>query len=632
MLTPCKSQPPTTLMEHMPDTPVTRRDVLASLASAAILPLISACARVGASASATPLTPADARALAVLDDIADDLLRLAPEQATSLGVDTGARAALRSQLADRSAAGQRRIADQLRADLARVSAIDTTGLSHAARTSVEVVRSAYATSLEGFALPYGDVAVGGWRNTPYVVIQNVGAYIDIPRFLDTDHRIESVADAEAYLARMQSYARQLDGELGRMREARGQGLVPPAFLIDKAVGQMRLSIADVRGGGAIVESLVRRSKNIPGDWSGRARTIAVNEIAPAVERQLAELQAQRAVATNDAGIMTRPRGEEYYRWALKASTTTNMSPDEIHTLGERELAGLHAQMDVILREIGLTTGSVGERMKALATDPRYKFAEGDAGRAEIMAFINARLAWIRAQMPRAFNTVVNPNMEVKRLPPEEEPGAPAAYGGAGSIDGKIPGRMWINLRTTELHSKYSLADLTFHEAIPGHVWQGEYTRQMPLIRQILAFNAYSEGWALYAEQLADELGAYEGDRVGRLGYLQSLAFRACRMVVDTGLHAKRWTREQAVQYFVDVNGSNPLEVASEVDRYCSWPGQACGYKIGHSEINRQRERSRAALGAAFDVKAFNDTVVRGGNVPLDVLAKNVDEYVRSSRG
>ena len=158
-----------------------------------------------------------------------------------------------------------------------------------------------------------------------------------------------------------------------------------------------------------------------------------------------------------------------------------------------------------LKEAGYTQGTVGQRMNGLAKDPRYKFAEGDAGRAEILRFIDDRLAWIRAQMPRAFNTLVNPNMEVKRLPPEEEPGAPAAYGGAGSLDGKIPGRFWINLRTTDLHSKYSLADLAFHEAIPGHIWQGEYTHDMPLVRQLLSFNAYPEGWALYAEQLADEL-------------------------------------------------------------------------------------------------------------------------------
>ena len=602
--------------------------MLAVLASAAALPLASACSPHRTS---PPLTSGDTDALALLDSIANNLLNLFPEQATSLGIDVGPRAALRSQLADRSAAGQRRIAQQLQTDLARLNAFDLSRLTYATRTSFEVVRSAYATSLEGFALPYGDITVGGWRNTPYVVIQNVGAYLDIPRFLDSDHPVENASDAEAYLARMQSYARQLDGELGRIQAARGMGLVPPAFLIDKALRQMNLSAQNAREGGSLVESIERRTKNIPGDWAGRARKIAVQEIAPALDRQIRELQAERAVATNDAGISSRPHGADFYRWALKASTTTTMSPDEVHELGQSEVKRLHAQMDAILKDIGYTQGAVGERMKGLAKDPRYKFSEGDKGRAEIMAFIKDRLEWVRAQMPRAFNTVVNPNMEVKRLPPEEEPGAPGAYGGAGSIDGKIPGRFWINLRTTELHSKYSLADLTFHESIPGHIWQGEYTHSMPLIRQILSFNAYSEGWGLYAEQLADELGAYDNDRVGRLGYLQSIAFRACRLVVDTGIHAKSWTREQGVRFFVDVNGSNPEEVASEVDRYCSWPGQACGYKVGHSEINRQRDRAKSILGAKYDLKAFDDTVVRGGNVPLDVLAKNVDEYIQAAQ-
>jgi uncharacterized protein (DUF885 family) len=605
---------------------MSRRDAIAAIASTAALPLMSGCSREPAP---VPPSATEADALALLDQIADSFLRLAPESATSLGVDTGARAALRSQLADRSADGQQRIAQQIRADMERARSFDASGLSYATRTSVEVVRSAYATALEGFALPYGDVAVGSWRNTPYVVIQNVGAYLDIPRFLDSDHRIESAEDAEAYLARLKSCAQQLDGELGRIQAARGAGLVPPAFLIDKAIGQMELSVKSARSGGTLVESIARRTKDIPGAWAERARTIAAQEIAPALERQLRELRAQLAVATSDAGMWARPRGEEYYRWALKASTTTTLSPDEIHEQGRSELQDLHAQMDPILKQVGLSRGTVGERMQALAKDARYRFPDGDKGRAEIMAFIQNRLDWVSAQMPRAFNTLVDPNMEVKRLPPEEEPGAPAAYGGAGSIDGAIPGRYWINLRTTSLHSRYSLADLTFHEAIPGHIWQGEYTRRMPLIRQQLAFNAYSEGWALYAEQLADELGAYDADPVERLGYLQSLAFRACRLVVDTGLHAKRWTREQGVQYFVEVNGSNPLEVASEVDRYCSWPGQACGYKLGHSEINRLRRQASSARGSSFDLKAFNDTVVLGGNVPLDVLAKNVDEYVRS---
>ena len=598
-----------------------RRQTLAGIAAGAALPLVGGCAhRAGGGAS-------EAQATALLKSIGENLLRLAPEQATTLGIDKGEFAHLRSQLADRSPAGQQRLAAQLRTDLARAAAVETEGLSHATRTSIETVRSAYTTALEGFALPYGDVAVGGWRNTPYVVIQNVGAYLDVPRFLDSEHKIENAADAEAYLARLNSYARQLDGELVRARAARAMGVVPPAFLLDKALGQMRASAKAAREGGGLVDSIERRTKNIPGDWAARARAIAAGEIAPALDRQIAELQAQRAVATNRPGMWARPVGDQYYRWAAKASTTTAMTPDEIHALGFEELRTLHAEMDTILKGLGYTKGSVGARMTALGKDKRFQYPEGDPGRREIMADIQKRLAFIRSKMPQAFNTLVPGNVEVRRLPPEEEPGAPGAYGGAGSIDGTIPGKFWINLRTTELHNRYSLPTLTHHEAIPGHVWQGEYANRLPLIRTLLAFNAYSEGWALYAEQLAAELGAYEGDPVGRLGYLQSLAFRACRLVVDTGLHHKRWSRIQAIQWFAETNGSGIEEVTSEVDRYCSWPGQALGYKVGHSEINRQRERARAALGQRFDVKAFNDAVVLGGNVPLDVLAKNVSDYI-----
>jgi uncharacterized protein (DUF885 family) len=235
-------------------------------------------------------------------------------------------------------------------------------------------------------------------------------------------------------------------------------------------------------------------------------------------------------------------------------------------------------------------------------------------------------------MPQAFHTLVRGNVEVKRLPLAEEPGAPGAYGGPGSIDGTVPGRFWINLHTTKLHTRYGLPTLTYHEAIPGHGWQGEYTFKLPLIRSILAFNAYSEGWALYAEQLASELGVYENDPIGRLGYLQSIAFRACRLVVDTGLHAKRWTRAQAIEWFATTNGSGIDEVTSEVDRYCSWPGQACGYKVGHSEINRLRRHVQAELGAKYDFKAFNDAVVLGGNVPMTVLGRVIEAHIAERKG
>ena len=610
----------------MNDLSFSRRQALGTLSAG-----VAALALPGGTKAFAQAPAGEAAVNALLDSIGENLLALSPEGATSLGIDTGARAHLRSKLSDRSQAGQDKIAATLRADLARAEAVDTSALPHSTRTTVEVVKSAYRVALDGFAQPYGDVAVGGWRNTPYVVIQNVGAYLDLPRFLDSDHPIRNTADAEAYLSRLESYPVQLEGELGRLKAAAGKGLIAPAFLIDKAVSQMTMSVKNAREGGGLVESIVRRTKDIPGNWAERARAISQQKVAPALERQLAELQAQRARATMDAGMWARPGGPEFYNWALRASTTTNMTPDEIHQMGLDQVAELHGRMDVILKKLGYTQGTVGARMTALSNDPRYKFAEGDPGRAEIMAFIQERLKIIRAQLPRAFRTLVRGNLEVKRLPPEEEPGAPGAYGGAGSIDGSIPGKFWINLRTTDLHRKYDLPDLAHHEAIPGHVWQGEYSNQLPLIRTMLAFNAYSEGWALYAEQLADELGVYDDFEVGRLGYLQSLAFRAIRLVVDTGLHHKRWTREQGVRYFVETNGSKQEEVASEVDRYCSWVGQACGYKIGHTEIVRQRGRAQKALGSRYDLRDFDDTVVKGGNVPLDVLAKNVDEYIATAK-
>jgi len=605
---------------------LSRRSALRFLASAGAGLALPAYARGG---------PADlASAASLLGAIAWRLIGTDPELATSLGIDTGDHASLRYRLKDRSAHGMERLADLLRKDLRRVEAIDARALDAGSRTSIAVVTSAYRTAIEGLALPYGDVAVGGWRNTPYVVIQNVGAYLDAPRFLDADHPIREKTDADAYLSRLSAIPRVLRGELERIRDARGKGLVPPDFLLDRTIAQMEQTLADTRTGGALVSSLTTRMDKAlgsSGDYGPRARQIVTQRIVPALEDQLAELRKQRALATPDPGMASRPHGEEFYAWALRAGTTTRLSPEEIHQLGLEELAALHARMDPILGSLGYSSDSVGERMTALAQDPRFMFAPGDPGRREIVAFIERRADWIRRQMPRAFRKLVRGNLEVRRLPEAEEPGAPAAYGGPGSIDGTIPGKMWINLRTTELHRSYDLPTLVHHEAIPGHVWQGEYANRLPLIRTALSFNAYSEGWALYAQQLADELGAFEGDPAGQLGYLQSLAFRACRMVADTGLHAKGWSREQAVDFFVTKNGNKPETIASEVDRYCSWPGQACGYKIGHSEILRQRARAQAALGARFDLRDFDQAIVDGGNVPLDVLSANVDSYIEAAR-
>lgn len=601
-----------------------RRDVLAFTAGASAWALLPGRGFAADSA-------ADAQAARILDGITEQLLRDAPEAATGLGIDKGARAALKSRLSDNSAHGKQRVAAHLRAGLERLKPLKLDALSPTMRTNVEVVQAAFGTALEGFAFPYGDVAVGGYRNSPYVVIQNVGAFLDTPKLLDSDHLIETRGDADAYLARLNAYAGQLDGETERLKAARAQGVIAPDFLLDKALKQLAATREGPVEQWDVVTSLAKRAGTFKGDYAAKAAAIARAKIAPALERQVTELQLHRAKATSDAGVWKLPRGDEYYAWALRAGTTTRLSPDEIHQMGLDQVRDLQGQMDPILRGLGYAQGSVGERMTALGKDPRFGFPDNDEGRAQIIKLLQDRIAHIRSLMPQAFNTLVKGNVEVKRLPLAEEPGAPGAYGGAGSIDGKIPSRLWINLRTTKLWTSYSLPDLAYHEAIPGHGWQGEYTFKLPLIRSLLAFNAYSEGWALYAEQLADELGVYREHPVERLGYLQSLAFRACRLVVDTGLHAKRWTRQQAIDWFASTNGSSVEEVSGEVDRYCSWPGQACGYKVGHSYIDRLRDKAKAALGDRFDFKAFNDALVLGGPVPMTVLEGVVERYVAARR-
>ncbi|OYY79403.1 MAG: twin-arginine translocation pathway signal [Sphingomonas sp. 28-62-20] len=603
-----------------------RRDLLQGASLAAIAPLVP----IRALAASGP----DSAATTMLAETAETILRDYPEAAAGLGLDTDKRAGLKAKLSDRSGTGKQAMASHARTILGKLKAIDPSALSPAVRTNVEVVRAAYRDAVDGYGFAYGDVATltSGWRNSPYAVAQNVGAYLDIPQMLEVDHKVETKADAEAYLARMAAYAGQLDGETERVRAAGALGVALPDFALNQCLKQLDIARSGPIEQWSIVAALAKKSAKMPGDFGAKAAKLAADKIAPALARQIAAFEAQRSTATSDAGAWKLPDGEAYYAWALRAATTTTMTPDEVHQAGRDELAKLHARMDVILKAEGYSEGSVGARMTALSKDPRYLFPEGDPGRAEIMAYLRDKLRDIKGRMPQAFETLVPGFIEVTRMSPAAEPGAPGAYGGAGSIDGKEPGRFWINLGNTSRWTRYSLPDLAYHEAIPGHGWQGEYTFKQPLIRTLMTFSAYSEGWGLYAEQLADELGVYDDFPAGRLGYLQSLAFRACRMVVDTGIHAKRWTRDEGIAFFVTENGSNPIEVRSEVERYCTWPGQACGYKIGHTRINQLRDKAKAALGERYDFRKFNDAVVLGGNVPMTVLEGVIDRHVAARKG
>jgi uncharacterized protein (DUF885 family) len=574
---------------------------------------------------------ADSRTHDLLARVAEELLEDYPENATGLGMDHGARSALRSRLSDRSIAGVQEVARRVSKRLAQLQSVDASTLGASARCDLAAMRMAHEYSARGWSFGYGDVALldrgRSWRTSPYVVTQNSGAYLEIPTMLLEHHAIDTPEDALCYLARLGSFAQQLDGETARLQDAVARGVIAPDFVLASTLSQIRMLRDREVMSWALVTSLANRTSAMNGAFAASAREIVAQQIVPALERQIAELEKHQRLATHDAGVWKLASGDSYYAWALEAATTTRMTPDEMHEAGREEVQALYAQMDPLLRSQGLTAGTAAERMQALAGQQRFKFADDDEGRQRALQYIRKCIEDIRPRLARIFATSALGSVEVKRMPPEIEPGAPGAYAVVAATAGRTQGTFWINLRTMNGRTAFNLPTLTYHESIPGHIWQGEHALSQPLFRSLLAFGAYSEGWALYAEQLADELGIYADDPFGRLGYLQSMVFRACRLVVDTGLHARRWTREEAVDWLATATGLNHVRLTAEVDRYCVWPGQACSYKLGHIEINRLRERARTALGTQFDLREFNDFVVATGALPLGVLARSVDELI-----
>lgn len=589
-----------------------------------------AVAGVAAPAWAQAATPEDARLRALLDAFWEEDLDAWPQTATVFGVDVGQRAAQRSRLDDLSRAGRARWIAAYKTRLARLATIDPAKLSPMGRTDLEVADYAYRSGVEGGErFPFGETA-GYAPYSPYVLSQLAGAYQSVPDFLDSVHPVKTAADAEAYLARLEAFANALDGNTDDFRNDAARGVLAPDFALDATLAQLRQLRAPAPEASGLTTSLTRRTAEakIAGDWGRRASAVVAGKVYPALDRQIAAVQALRPQARPDPGIWKIPGGEAFYAGALAFQTTTRLTPDEAHALGLKQVAELEAQMDGLLKAVGLTQGSVGARMTELGKRQDQLYPNTDAGRAELLKALNAQTDAMRAKMPTAFRTLPKTPVEIVRVPPEIEAGAPNGYATPPSLDGSRPGRFYINLKDTAEWPKFTLPTLTYHEAIPGHQWEGAIARastEIPLLRQVaLNFSAYAEGWALYAEQLADELGAYEGDPAGRLGYLQSLQFRAVRVVVDTGMHAKRWSREQATDYMVEKTGYARSRVQREIDRYAVWPGQACAYKIGHTEWVRLREEAKARAGAKFDLKTFHDVLRRGAS-PLVVLERTVTE-------
>lgn len=570
---------------------------------------------------------------ALLEATFSDVLDLSPETVTGLGLDTGARAAQKSQLSDLSVAGDMRGVGKARQRLTELRALGRAGLTGMDAVNYDTVEWLLDERVTN--APRFNYGARG-QPYPYVLSQLTGSYQQIPDFLDSQHAINAAPDAEAYLTRLEAFARGMNQETERAREDGGRGVIPPDFIIDKALTQMRQLRDTPTAQTTLVASLVRRAgeKNLAGDWGARASRIVDGPVKTALNGQIALLEGWRPHAVHTAGVSRLPDGAAYYAFGAKSANTTTLSGDEIHRMGLAQVAELTSRADAILRAQGMTTGTAAQRIAAIPSQPGQIWPNTDAGKADLLAYLNGEVTRVTARMPELFGTLPHARLEIRRVPVAIEAGAPGGYYQTGTLDGSRPGAYYINLRSTQENPKFGLKTLTYHEGIPGHHWQGSLALEaqgLPLIRRAVFFSGYSEGWGLYAEQLGDELGMYEGDPFGKLGYLQSLLFRAARLVVDSGLHTKGWSREQAIRYMVDACGDQESNMLTEVERYCVWPGQATSYKIGHTKWVELRENARAALGPRFDIKGFHDTGMLAGSMPLAVLERRINEWVASRR-
>lgn len=569
---------------------------------------------------------ADARLRTMLDGFFYGRLSDNPEGATALGLDTGERAKLKYQLSDASRAQSARELARSKRELAELKSVDRETLSADSKLDYDVVEYSIERAIEGERFDYGST---GGRYAPYVLSQLSGAYRSTPDFLANQHRVRNAEDADAYVARIEAFARVIDQETERQREDAAKGVFAPDYILDTALTQYA-SIRDVAPGQTMpVTDLTKKlaAANLPPERAAAVEKLMGERVFPALDRQRALVSELRGRAGHDAGAWRLPDGEAYYSAAASAATTVNMTGDEIHRMGLEQVAELEGRIDTILKREGMSKGSVGERMVALNQRPDQLFANTDEGREQLLTLLRAQVAEMQARLPEQFALIPKAPIEVRRVPPAIEAGSAGAYYQAASVDGSRPGVYFINLRDTFDRPKFGLKTLSYHEGVPGHHFQvmlALESDKIPLIRRRGGYSGYSEGWALYTEQLADEMGLYDGDPLGEVGYLQSMLFRATRLVVDSGLHAKRWSREKATDYFLATTGIARGRGQNEIDRYTVWPGQACSYKIGHSTWVRLRDETKARQGDRWDPKAFHALLALGA-LPLTVLERQVSE-------
>jgi uncharacterized protein (DUF885 family) len=556
-----------------------------------------------------------------------------PELLTQLGlVEQFGITGHNGKLSDESPGHQQMVIDRWKKDLQQLHEYPLDQQSASQKLSTHVLDWFLKDQVEGEK----------WQFHNYPVNQLFGVQNQYPSFMANTHPLHSQKDCEYYIMRLDALPKKFDQTLESLKVREQKQIIPPRFVVEEVLKEMSDFVARPAAENVLATSFRERAVKIDklndqqrADFQKRVENEITTQVYPAYQKLIAYFQELLPKTTTDDGVWKLPDGDAFYAYTLRSNTTTNTPPNEVHELGLREVARIEAEMRAILDSNGFAGQPIGVSMDKLGKDPRFLYSNDDKGRGEALAeykrLIDNAVADSKA---RLFNIAPKAQIDIRRVEPFKEATAPGAYYQGGAMDGSRPGIFYANLRDMNEVPKWGMPTLAYHEGVPGHHWQISIAQELtglPQFRKVIPFTAYAEGWALYCEWLAKQVGWYDKDPFGDLGRLQAELFRAVRLVVDTGIHAKHWTREQAIAYMREKTGMGEKEVKSEIERYIVNPGQACAYKVGMMKIQELRARAQQELGDKFDQREFHDSVLKNGSLPLEILEEQVNDSIQKKK-
>jgi len=556
-----------------------------------------------------------------------------PELLSSLGlVEQFGITSHNGKLGDESPAHQQKVFDRWKRDLAQLHEYPLDRQTPSQRLSTRI--------LDWFLTQEAEGERWQWHNYPVNQLQ--GVQNTLPTFLANTHRLLDQKDCEYYLMRLNAVPTKFDQLLESLRGREQRQILPPRFVVEEVLKEMSDFVAKPAAENVLATSFKERAAKIEklneserANFQTQVEAAITNNVYPAYRKLIDCFNGVLPKTTTDDGVWKLPDGDAYYAWLLRESTTTTLQPEELHTLGLREVTRIEGEMRVLLDAHGFAGQPIGASMDSLSKDPRFLFSNDDKGRADALAEYKRLIDIATERCHQLFLMIPKAKCEVRRVDQFKEATAPGANYVPAAMDGTRPGIFFANLRDMTETPKWSMPTLAYHEGVPGHHWQLSTSQELkgvPQFRKVIPFTAFMEGWALYAEWLAKEAGWYDNDPFGDLGRLRDELFRAVRLVVDTGIHTKHWTREQAIAYMREKTGMAEKEVTSEIERYIVAPGQACAYKVGMLKIQELRTRAQKELGGKFDQREFHDAVLRNGALPLEILDGQVNEYIQRKKG